>query len=173
MTPQDLLRPLVLDVVRVTEAAALRASRWLGRGDKHQADQAAVDAMRGMLDYLPMDAVVVIGEGEKDQAPMLAIGEHAGQRAPGQRQLEIAVDPLDGTTLASKGLPNAICVIALAARGSFQFFPCAYLDKLACGPALRGTLDINRPIAENLQRAAEHLKKDVTDLLVKIGRAHV
>src|SRR3989338_5952382 len=151
MSTSDLLLPLVLDVVRVTEAAALRASRWLGRGDKIQADQAAVDAMRGMLDYLPIDAVVVIGEGEKDQAPMLGIGEHIGQRKPGQRRLEIAVDPLDGTTLISKGLPNAIAVIALGAPGSFQFFPCAYLDKLACGPALRGRLDINRPIADNLR----------------------
>ena len=168
MPTEDLTRPLVLDVVRVTEAAALRASRWLGRGDKHQADQAAVDAMRGMLDYLPMDAVVVIGEGAKDEAPMLGIGEHIGQRKAGQRQLDIAVDPLDGTALVSKGLPNALCVIALASPGSFPAFPCAYLNKLACGPALRGQLDIDRPVAENLRLAAKRLDKSVSDLLVTV-----
>ena len=168
MAQEDTTRPLVLDVVRVTEAAALRASRWLGRGDKNQADQAAVDAMRGMLDYLPMDAVVVIGEGAKDAAPMLSIGEHVGQRTPGLRKLEIAVDPLDGTTLISKGLPNAISVIALATPGSFQAFPCAYLNKLACGPALRGKLDINRSVEDNLRLAAKHLGKEVSDLLVTV-----
>lgn len=168
MPREDLTRPLVLDVVRVTEAAALRASRWLGHGEKNAADQAAVDAMRGMLDYLPMDGVIVIGEGAKDQAPMLGIGEHVGQRKAGQRRLEIAVDPLDGTTLTAKGLPNALCVIALGAPGSFPAFPCAYLNKLACGPALRGALDINRPIAENLRLAAKRLDREVSDLLVTV-----
>jgi len=168
MSDQELTRPFVLDLVRVTEAAALRASRWLGRGEKEQADQAAVDAMRGMLDYLAMDATVVIGEGAKDRAPMLAVGERVGQRTAGLPRLEIAVDPLDGTTLISKGLPNAICVIALAAPESFQSLPCAYVNKLAGGPALRGELDIHRPIAETLRRAAKRLDKEISDLLVTV-----
>ena len=134
-------RNLALELVRVTEAAALAAGRWVGRGDKNAADQAAVDAMRYMLDTVPMDGVVVIGEGEKDEAPMLFNGEQIGNGEP--PAVDIAVDPLEGTRLTSVGQPNAIAVIALAERGT-MFFPGAavYMDKIACGAELADSIDI-------------------------------
>jgi fructose-1,6-bisphosphatase II len=146
-------RNLALELVRVTEAAALAAGRWVGRGDKNAADQAAVDAMRYMLDTVPMDGVVVIGEGEKDEAPMLFNGEEIGNGQP--PAVDIAVDPLEGTRLTSVGQPNAIAVIALAERGT-MFFPGAavYMDKIACGAELAGTIDITASPDENVRRAA-------------------
>jgi fructose-1,6-bisphosphatase II len=147
-------RNLALELVRVTEAAALAAGRWVGRGDKNAADQAAVDAMRYMLDTVPMDGVVVIGEGEKDEAPMLFNGEQIGNGEP--PAVDIAVDPLEGTRLTSVGQPNAIAVIALAERGT-MFFPGAavYMDKIACGAELAGSIDITAPPVENVRHAAE------------------
>ncbi|MEN0015821.1 MAG: fructose-bisphosphatase class II, partial [Solirubrobacteraceae bacterium] len=123
-------RNLALELVRVTEAAALASARWIGRGDKEAADQAAVDAMRSVLGTIAMDGMVVIGEGEKDEAPMLYNGENIGNGTP--PQVDIAVDPLEGTTLTAKGMPNALAVIALAEKGSmFDPGPCVYMEKLA------------------------------------------
>lgn len=147
-------RNLALDLVRVTEAAAMAAGRWVGRGDKDGADKAAVDAMRAMSDTLPVSGVVVIGEGEKDQAPMLhngeGIGDHAGPPC------DIAVDPIDGTTLTAKGMGNAISVLAVAPRGT-MFDPSAvfYMDKLVTGPDAAGAVDIEAPVAYNVRAVAK------------------
>jgi fructose-1,6-bisphosphatase II len=146
-------RNLALELVRVTEAAALGAGRWIGRGDKESADQAAVDGMRAILDTVSMDGVVVIGEGEKDEAPMLFNGEEVGDgHGPA---VDVAVDPLEGTRLTAKGQPNAIAVIALAERGT-MFFPGAavYMDKIATGPEAVGAVDIEAPPRENVERVA-------------------
>ena len=150
-TPPD--RNLALELVRVTEAAAMGAGRFVGRGDKEAADQAAVDAMRLMLDTVAMDGVVVIGEGEKDEAPMLYNGEQVGNgQGP---EVDVAVDPLEGTRLTAQGQPNAIAVIAVAERGS-MFFPGAavYMDKIAVGPDAADAIDIEAPAAENVRRVA-------------------
>jgi fructose-1,6-bisphosphatase II len=151
-TPPD--RNLALELVRVTEAAAMGAARWIGRGDKEAADQAAVDAMRLMLDTVAMDGLVVIGEGEKDEAPMLYNGEKIGNgQGP---EVDVAVDPLEGTRLTATGQPNAIAVIALAERGTI-FFPGAavYMDKIAVGPEAADAIDIDAPPAENVRRVAK------------------
>jgi fructose-1,6-bisphosphatase II len=152
--PQAPDRNLALELVRVTEAAALAASRWMGRGDKEGADGAAVDAMRIILDTVQMDGIVVIGEGEKDEAPMLYNGEEVGDGTG--PAVDVAVDPIDGTTLTSIGQPNALSVIALASRGS-MFFPGAavYMDKLATGPEAADVIDITAPIEENLRQVAK------------------
>jgi fructose-1,6-bisphosphatase II len=147
-------RNLALELVRVTEAAAMAAGRWIGRGDKISADQAAVDAMRIMLDTAEMAGVVVIGEGEKDEAPMLFNGEDVGSgHGP---EVDVAVDPLEGTRLTALGQPNAIATIALAERGT-MFFPGAavYMDKIACGPGAADAIDIQAPPAENVRAVAE------------------
>jgi fructose-1,6-bisphosphatase II len=147
-------RNLALELVRVTEAAAMAAARWIGRGDKESADQAAVDAMRFMLDTVSMDGVVVIGEGEKDKAPMLFNGEQVGSGTG--PEVDVAVDPLEGTRLTSLGQPNAIAVIALAERGT-MFFPGAavYMNKIACGPEGAEAIDIDASPSENVERVAE------------------
>jgi fructose-1,6-bisphosphatase II len=147
-------RNLALELVRVTEAAALGAADWVGRGEKEAADQAAVDGMRVMLDTVMMDGVVVIGEGEKDKAPMLYNGERVGNGQP--PEVDVAVDPLEGTRLTATGQPNAIAVIAVAERGT-MFFPGAalYMDKIACGAELADVVDIEAPPTENVRRAAE------------------
>jgi fructose-1,6-bisphosphatase II len=147
-------RNLALELVRVTEAAALGAGRWVGRGDKVAADQAAVDAMRLMIDSVSMDGVVVIGEGEKDEAPMLYNGEPVGN---GQGPAcDVAVDPIDGTRLTATGQPNALAVIALAARGS-MFFPGAavYMEKVATGPEAADVIDVTAPPEENVRLVAK------------------
>jgi fructose-1,6-bisphosphatase II len=147
-------RNLALELVRVTEAAALGAGRWIGRGDKESADQAAVDGMRAILDTVSMDGVVVIGEGEKDEAPMLFNGEEVGDgNGP---PVDVAVDPLEGTRLTAKGQPNAIAVIAVAERGT-MFFPGAavYMDKIATGPEAIDAVDIDAPPRENVARVAK------------------
>jgi fructose-1,6-bisphosphatase II len=147
-------RNLALELVRVTESGALGAGRWIGRGDKLSADQAAVDGMRHMLDTVSMAGVVVIGEGEKDEAPMLYNGEEIGSgHGP---EVDVAVDPLEGTTLCAKGYPNAIATMSAAARGS-MFFPGAavYMNKIACGPEAADQLDIEAPPAENVKRVAK------------------
>jgi fructose-1,6-bisphosphatase II len=160
-------RNLALELVRVTEAAALAASRWMGRGDKNGADGAAVDAMRLVLDGVPMDGLVVIGEGEKDEAPMLYNGEQIGDGTP--PQTDIAVDPIDGTTLTSLGRGNALSVIAVAERGAmFDPGPCVYMDKIAVGPEAAGSIDISRPPAENLAAVAMAKGTTVRDLTVVI-----
>jgi len=158
-------RNLAMELVRVTEAAALAAARWRGRGDKEAADQAAVDAMRTLMDTVSMDGIVVIGEGEKDNAPMLYNGEQIGNGEP--PVVDIAVDPIDGTTLTAKGLNGAIAVVALAERGTmFDPGPCVYMEKIACGPEGRGVIDLDAPIAENLNRLAIEKGKDVSDITV-------
>jgi len=160
-------RNLALELVRVTEAAALAAARWVGRGDKEAADQAAVDAMRLLMDTVPMDGVVVIGEGEKDNAPMLYNGEAIGNGEP--PVVDIAVDPIDGTTLTSKGMHGALAVVALAERGTmFDPGPCMYMEKIAAGPEARDVLDLDAPIGENLERLAKVKSMDVADLTVMI-----
>src|SRR5437588_12479365 len=146
-------RNLALELVRVTESAAMAAARWVGRGDKNAADQAAVDGMRLMLDTVSMDGVVVIGEGEKDEAPMLFNGEQVGNG--GGPQVDVAVDPIDGTRLTSVGQPNALSVVAVAERDS-MFFPGAavYMEKIAVGPDAAAAIDITAPPGENVQRVA-------------------
>jgi fructose-1,6-bisphosphatase II len=147
-------RNLAMELVRVTEAAALAAGRWVGRGDKIAADQAAVDAMRLMIDTVSMDGVVVIGEGEKDEAPMLYNGEAVGNgQGPGA---DVAVDPIDGTRLTAVGQPNALAVIALGARGS-MFFPGAavYMEKVATGPQAANAIDVTAPPEENVRQVAK------------------
>jgi fructose-1,6-bisphosphatase II len=147
-------RNLALELVRVTESAAMAAGRWIGRGDKIAADQAAVDGMRFMLDTASMSGVVVIGEGEKDEAPMLFNGEEVGSGSG--PEVDVAVDPLEGTRLTANGQPNAIATIACSERGT-MFFPGAavYMDKIACGPEAAGTIDIDAPVAENVKRVAK------------------
>ena len=147
-------RDLALEIVRATESGALAASRLVGRGDKIAADQAAVDGMRSLLDTVSMDGIVVIGEGEKDEAPMLYNGERVGDGSG--PEVDVAVDPLEGTTLAAKGMPNALCVVAISARGSmFDPGPCVYMEKLVGGPDLHGVLSLTDPIEDVLVRRRE------------------
>jgi fructose-1,6-bisphosphatase II len=158
-------RNLALELVRVTEAAALASARMVGRGDKEGADQAAVDAMRNVLDTVSMDGVVVIGEGEKDEAPMLYNGEKIGDGSP--PQVDVAVDPLEGTRLTALGMPNAISVIALAERGTmFNPGPIVYMEKIAGGPEIADLLDLDRPLPETLQLIAERKGTDIRDVMV-------
>jgi fructose-1,6-bisphosphatase II len=164
--PQAPDRNLAMDLARATEAAALAAGRWFGRGDKNGADGAAVDAMRLVLNTVPMDGVVVIGEGEKDEAPMLFNGEEIGQGGPA---CDIAVDPIDGTTLTSLGRDNAISVIALAEKGSmFDPGPCVYMDKIAVGPEAADAVDIDAPILANLEAVAKAKGEKLHDVTVVI-----
>jgi fructose-1,6-bisphosphatase II len=160
-------RNLALELVRVTEAAAMGAGRWIGRGEKESADQAAVDAMRHMLQTVSMDGVVVIGEGEKDEAPMLYNGERVGNRHG--VEVDVAVDPLEGTRLTALGMPNAIAVIAVAERGT-MFFPGAavYMDKIAVGAAGADAIDIEAPPAENVRRVAKAKGKKIEDVVVVV-----
>jgi fructose-1,6-bisphosphatase II len=163
--PARVDRNLALELVRVTEAAALAAARMVGRGDKEGADQAAVDAMRHVLESVSMDGVVVIGEGEKDEAPMLYNGEHIGDGSP--PQVDIAVDPLEGTRLTALGMPSALSVIALAERGTmFNPGPIVYMEKIAGGPEIADLLDLDRPLPETLGLIAERKKIDIRDVMV-------
>lgn len=158
-------RNLALELVRVTEAAALAAGRWMGRGDKESIDQAAVEAMRLILNTVSMDGTVVIGEGEKDRAPMLFNGERLGSGEP--PQVDIAVDPVEGTSLLAHGQPNALSVVALAERGTMFFpGPIVYMDKIAVGQEARGAIDIEAPVAVNLRNVARARGKDMDDLTV-------
>jgi fructose-1,6-bisphosphatase II len=155
-----------MELARVTEAAALAAARWMGRGDKEAADQAAVDAMRLVVNNVSMDGVVVIGEGEKDEAPMLYNGEQIGSGGPG---CDIAVDPIDGTTLTALGRPNAIAVIALSERGTmFDPGPCVYMEKIAVGPEAADAIDLDASVTHNLQAVAKALGEDVDDVTAVI-----
>ena len=160
-------RNLALELARVTEAAAIAAGRYMGRGDKIAADQAAVDAMRMVLNTIEMDGVIIIGEGEKDEAPMLYNGEHVGTGEP--PEMDIAVDPIDGTRPVAKGLPNAIATVALAPRGAmFDPGPFVYMHKIAVGPEALGMIDVEAPVKVNLMRVAKVKGKDVRDLTVVI-----
>lgn len=158
---------LALDLVRVTEAGALAAARWAGRGDKYAADGAAVDAMRSTINDVAMDGIVVIGEGEKDKAPWLYNGEAVGNGTGFQS--DIAVDPIDGTSLTANGRHGAISVIAVGERGSmFNPGPCVYMEKMAVGPAGRGAVDITASYTDNLKELAKRLGKEVSELGVVI-----
>ena len=164
---EHLDRNLGLELVRVTEAAALAAGRWMGKGDKERADQAAVDAMRFALDSVDMDGVVVIGEGEKDKAPMLYIGEQIGNGQP--PRTDVAVDPIDGTTLTGKGMPNALAVIAVADRHS-MYDPSAvfYMEKLVTGPDAADVVDIEAPVEHNVQAVAKAKHCSAEDVTVVV-----
>jgi fructose-1,6-bisphosphatase II len=156
-------RNLAMELVRVTEAAAMAASRWMGRGDKEGADGAAVDAMRVVLDTVAMDGIVVIGEGEKDEAPMLFNGERIGDGTP--PETDIAVDPVEGTTLTAQGRGGAIAVIAVSERGTmFDPGPCVYMEKLAVGPEAAGLVDVTAPVADNLKAVAKAKGESVRDV---------
>jgi fructose-1,6-bisphosphatase II / sedoheptulose-1,7-bisphosphatase len=157
-------RNLALELVRVTEAAAIASARWIGRGQKNDADGAAVEAMRKAFDHVAIDGTVVIGEGEMDEAPMLYIGEKVGYGGP---PMDIAVDPLEGTTLTAKGGPNALAVVALAERGNFLHAPDIYMDKIAVGGGLPpDVVDLDATVGENLRNLALARKRDVSDLIV-------
>ena len=160
-------RNIGMDLVRTTEAAALRSGRWMGRGDKNSSDQAAVDAMRYALDSVPINGVVVIGEGEKDEAPMLYVGERVGTgEGP---EVDVAVDPVEGTTLLAEGMPGAIAVVAVAERGSlYNWSGVAYMDKLAVGEGARGAIDIDAPVADNIRNVAKALGKHIEDITVVV-----
>jgi fructose-1,6-bisphosphatase II len=160
-------RNLALELARVTEAAALMAGRWMGRGMKEASDGAAVDAMREVLNTIEMEGIVVIGEGEKDQAPMLYDGEVVGRAA--EPKVDIAVDPIDGTRLLAEGMPNSVCVLAMAERGTmYKWQHIAYMEKIAVGPGAVGAIDINLPVADNLVNVAARKGMDVADLTVVI-----
>ncbi|MFL5586385.1 MAG: class II fructose-bisphosphatase [Ktedonobacteraceae bacterium] len=161
-------RNLAMELVRVTEAAALSAGRWMGKGNKELADQSAVDAMRQALDGVDMNGIVVIGEGEKDEAPMLYIGEQVGNGA--LPEVDVAVDPVEGTELLSLGLPGALAVVAIAERGSMYSAPPGvfYMEKIAVGPASKHVIDINAPLAVNLDRIARVHDAHIDDLTVVI-----
>jgi len=159
-------RNLAMELVRVTETAALAAAGYMGRGDKIAADQAAVDGMRRAFSSLSIRGTVVIGEGELDEAPMLYIGEEVGCGDSNATEVDIAVDPLEGTTLIAKGLPNAIAVVAIAPRGCLLHAPDTYMLKLAVGPKAKGVIDIKAPIKDNLTRIAAALDKNIEDLTV-------
>jgi fructose-1,6-bisphosphatase II / sedoheptulose-1,7-bisphosphatase len=157
-------RNLALELVRVTEAAAIASSRWIGRGDKNAADGAAVEAMRKAFDTVAIDGTVVIGEGEMDEAPMLYIGEKVGMGGPA---MDIAVDPLEGTSITAKGLANAITTVALAEHGNFLHAPDIYMDKIAVGGGLpEGVVSLDAPLASNLKNLAAAKKIDISELMV-------
>jgi fructose-1,6-bisphosphatase class II len=161
-------RNLALEFVRITEAAALACSRFMGRGDEKAADQAAVDAMRKAFNSVRINGTVVIGEGERDEAPMLYIGEKVGAGSEADPHVDIALDPLEGTTICATGGVGAISVIAIAESGNFLHAPDTYMQKIAVGPGAHGSVDINAPVADNVRAVARALGKDVNDLTVVI-----
>jgi fructose-1,6-bisphosphatase II len=164
----EMQRNLAVELVRVTEAAALAAGLWLGRGDKNGADGAAVEAMRRALSRIDMDGVVVIGEGEKDEAPMLFIGEEIGNGRP--PKVDIAVDPIDGTRLLALGMPGAVAVVALAARGTMYSAPAGvfYMEKIAVGREAKGSIDINATVAENISSVSKALGREEGNITVMV-----
>ncbi|MCB0350773.1 MAG: class II fructose-bisphosphatase [Bdellovibrionales bacterium] len=161
-------RNLALEFVRITEAAALASSRFMGRGNEKAADQAAVDAMRRAFDSVNIDGTVVIGEGERDEAPMLYIGESVGKKGVDAIAVDIALDPLEGTTICAVGGEGAISVIAAAERGNFLHAPDTYMEKIACGPAARGKINIEKTATENIRAVAASLNKPVEHVTVVI-----
>jgi fructose-1,6-bisphosphatase II / sedoheptulose-1,7-bisphosphatase len=159
-------RVLVLEMVRVTEAAAVAASRWIGRGDNDAADAAAVEAMREALNELPFDGTVVIGEGERDEAPMLYIGEKVGSAQGTGPKINIALDPLEGTTLTAKAGPNALCVLTISEEGGLLNAPDTYMDKLAIGPGYpEGTIDLSRGVTENIRAIADAKGVEASEII--------
>ncbi|GEM45453.1 class II fructose-bisphosphatase [Deinococcus cellulosilyticus] len=161
-------RALVLDTVRVTEQAALAASRLIGKGDKNAVDAAGTDAMRKVLNELDIDGTVVIGEGEMDEAPMLYIGENLGQKTKHSHKVDIAVDPVEGTSAAAKGLPNVIAVIAMSEKGGLLHAPDIYMDKLVVPPPAVGHVNLDWPVEANLKALAMSLQRSVEDLLIVV-----
>jgi fructose-1,6-bisphosphatase II len=161
-------RNLAMEVVRVTEMAAIASARLMGRGEKDKSDQAAVDAMRRAFDALNIDGTVVIGEGERDEAPMLYIGEKVGKAAPGAPGVDIALDPLEGTNLCAYGRPGSISVVAMASQGNLLNAPDTYMEKIAVGPRAKGAIDLRKSPTENLRAIAEKMKVYVEDLTVMI-----
>ncbi|MBX9766238.1 MAG: class II fructose-bisphosphatase [Bdellovibrionales bacterium] len=161
-------RNLALEFVRITEAAALASARYMGRGDETMADQAAVDATRRAFDSVRIDGTVVIGEGERDEAPMLYIGEKVGRKEVDSPQIDIALDPLEGTTICAKGASGAISVIAAAEKGNFLHAPDTYMDKIAVGPGAKGAIDLEAPPEVNIRAVAKALGKSVSDVTVII-----
>lgn len=161
-------RNLALEFVRVTEAAALASAEWTGHGDEKSADKAAVDAMRKAFNSVRIDGTVVIGEGERDEAPMLYIGEKVGYVTSDSPKVDIALDPLEGTTICAKGGVGSIAVIAVAEHGKFLNAPDTYMDKIACGPEAKGQIDIDLTPTENIQRVANALNKAVNEVTVVI-----
>lgn len=161
-------RNLALEFVRITEAAALASAKWMGRGDEKAADQAAVDAMRKAFDTVAIDGTVVIGEGERDEAPMLFIGEKVGMKKEDSPQIDIALDPLEGTTICATGGVGAISVIACASKGGFLHAPDTYMEKIAVGPMAKGVIDLDLSATENVHRVAEVCRKGVNDVTVVI-----
>lgn len=161
-------RNLALELVRITEAAALASARYMGKGNEKLADQAAVDSMRRAFDSAEIKGTVVIGEGERDEAPMLYIGEKVGACGPSDPEVDIALDPLEGTTICAKGGVGAISVIAIGERGRFLHAPDTYMSKIACGPRARGVIDVNASPTQNVTRVAEVLNKTVEDMTVVI-----
>ncbi|MCL4508897.1 MAG: class II fructose-bisphosphatase [Chloroflexi bacterium] len=157
---------LALECARVTEAAAIAAGRWLGHGDNHRADQAAVEAMRSTLDSLDLHGTVVIGEGERDEAPMLFIGERIGKE--GNFEVDIAVDPLEGTNLVARGQPGSTAVIAVAEKGGLLHAPDTYMEKLIVGPTAAGKIDLNFPVRANLRIVADSLSRRIEELTVVV-----
>ncbi len=158
-------RQLSLEFVRVTEQAAIRSARLMGKGDKEGADQLAVDGMHAQFALTPISGTVVIGEGEMDEAPMLFIGEHVGR---GGEEVDIAVDPVEGTNLVAKGQDGAIAVLAIAPKGCLLHAPDMYMEKICVGPRGKGRIDINAPVTENLRRLAEGMERDISDLTVVV-----
>src|SRR5262245_18772837 len=161
-------RNLALEFVRITEAAALASARFMGLGDEKAADQAEVDAMRKAFDSVNIDGTVVIGEGERDEAPMLYIGEKVGRRGPDSPAIDIALDPLEGTTICASGGVGAISVIAVAERGNFLRAPDTYMEKIACGPRARGQISLEKTPEQNIKIVADFLQKRVEDVVVVI-----
>lgn len=159
-------RNLALELVRVTEAAALVSSKFMGRGDKNGADGAAVEAMRRAFESIKINGEVVIGEGELDEAPMLYIGEKVGLQTEDCKEVDIAVDPLEGTTLIAKGLPNAISVIAMGAKGSLLNAPDTYMKKIIVGPKAKGSIDLNKSAEENILSVAKALGKKTSEMTI-------
>jgi fructose-1,6-bisphosphatase class II len=159
---------LALEMVRITEAAAIDSARHMGRGDNEGADRAATEAMRRTMDDVEMVGRIVIGEGERDEAPMLYIGEEVGQGLPGQSEVDIAVDPLEGTNLVAKGQTNAICVLAASERGGLLHAPDTYLEKLCVGPVVAGHVDLTRSPAENVEAIAGALRRKAGDITIVI-----
>ena len=161
-------RNLALEFVRVTEAAAIASAKWMGFGKRNDADQAAVDAMRKALDVVDVKGRVVIGEGERDEAPMLYIGEEFGRRRENSPGVDVALDPLEGTNLVALGHPNALSVIAVANKGHFLYAPDTYMDKVAVGPELKGRITYEMPLEEKLKCVSEVKGKSLSELTVVI-----
>jgi fructose-1,6-bisphosphatase II len=161
---------LSLEFLRVVEKAAIESAKTMGLGDRHRADQAAVEAMRKVMDEVPMDGTIVIGEGERDEAPMLFIGERVGaaQHVRGFNfpAVDIAVDPLEGTNLCATGAPNAITVLAASEKGGLLHAPDLYMEKIVVGPSCKGCVDLDAPVADNLRNVAKRLERDIEDLVV-------